>query len=104
MFMVFYLTYKATLLSCWFVKIKASGCALIFPRFVRAKLCLTSGTVSELLETGDVGDGPPGEDRGCHLLDVHMISARPLKGKSDLERGDVYMKISGYCLDRYTRP
>jgi hypothetical protein len=39
---------------------KASGSALIFPRFIRAKLYLTSGTVSELLETGDVVDGPPG--------------------------------------------
>jgi len=68
------------------------------------KLCLTSGTVSELLETGDVVDGPPGEDRGCHLLDVQVISARPLKDRSDLERGDVYMKISVYCLDRCTRP
>ena len=80
---------------------KASGSALIFPRFIRAKLYLTSGTVSDLLETGDVVDGPPGEERGCHLLEVHVIS---LKDRSDLERGDVYMKISVYCLDRCTRP
>lgn len=68
------------------------------------KLYLTSGTVSELLGTGDVVDGPPGEERGCHLCDVRVISARPLKDRSDLERGDVYMKISDYCLDRCTRP
>lgn len=60
MFMEFCLTDKATLLPCTFVKMKASGSALIFPRFIRAKLYLTSGTVSELLETGDVVDGPPG--------------------------------------------
>lgn len=101
MVMEFYLTYKATLLSCWFVKMKASGSALIFPRFIRAKVYLTFGTVSELLGTGDVVGGPPGEELGCHLLDVQVIA---LKDRSDLERGDVYMEMSDYCLDRCTRP
>jgi hypothetical protein len=53
---------------------KASGSALIFPRFIRAKVYLTSGAVSELLETGGVVDGPPCEELGCHLLDVQVIN------------------------------
>lgn len=95
--------YKATLQSCRFVKMKASASASIFPRFIRVKLYLTSGTVSELLETGDVVNGPLVE-RGCHLPNVHVISARPLKDRSDLEIGNVYMKMSDSCLGKGTRP